>query len=77
MLLFHPSLYFVAKNFTRLLVLKTFKVHFLPYAKAISVLQDSEKVLKKRNKLIRIADKSEGGWKFVDEYLSDDVASNS
>jgi hypothetical protein len=29
------------------------------------------------NKLIRIADKSEGGWTTVDEYLSDEVASDS
>jgi hypothetical protein len=27
--------------------------------------------------LIRIADKSEGGWKTVDEYLSDEVAIDS
>ena len=46
------------------------------YIKVISVLQDYEKVLKKRNKLIRVADKSEGVWKTVNEYLSDDVASN-
>ena len=29
------------------------------------------------NKLIRFADKSEGGWGAVDEYLSDEVASDS
>jgi hypothetical protein len=34
-------------------------------------------VLKKRNKLIRLADKLEGGWRTVDEYLSDKVANDS
>ena len=27
--------------------------------------------------MIRIADKSEGGWRTVDEYLSDEIASDS
>ena len=45
--------------------------------KTVKLLEDSLAVLKKRNKLIRIADKSEGEWKTVDEYLSDEVASDS
>ncbi|CAC5397189.1 unnamed protein product [Mytilus coruscus] len=45
--------------------------------KAVRVLEDSSVQLKKRNKLIRIADKSEGVWRTVNEYLSDEVASDS
>ncbi|CAC5417612.1 unnamed protein product [Mytilus coruscus] len=45
--------------------------------KAISYLEDSNELLNKRNKHIRIADKSEGGWQTVSEYLSDELASDS
>ena len=34
------------------------------------------KKLKKRNKLILMADRSKAGWKIVEEYLTDEIASN-
>ena len=40
---------------------------------AKSIKEDIEK----QNKLLKIADKSIAGWGTVEEYLSDDLASNS
>ncbi|XP_072025653.1 uncharacterized protein [Amphiura filiformis] len=40
-------------------------------------IQQLQTDLKHRNKLIRLTDKSEGGWKVVDEYESDELASDS
>jgi hypothetical protein len=46
-------------------------------SKTDSILEGSITKPKKRNKLMRIADRSEGDSKTVHEYLSDEVASDS
>ena len=40
-------------------------------------LEEAKDLLKKRNKLIRIADKTPGRWLNVDEYDNEDYASDS
>ena len=40
-------------------------------------LNAASKGIKRRNKLLRITDKSEAGWAAVDVYLSDEIASES
>ena len=47
------------------------------HAKSISVFKGFVETLKKRNKPIRIAEKSDGDRKTVDEFLSDEVASDA
>ena len=44
---------------------------------ALVSIASAKKELEKRIKLIRIADKSDFGWNTVQEYLSDDLASDS
>ncbi|XP_072177446.1 uncharacterized protein [Diadema setosum] len=44
---------------------------------ALSKLKEGIADIRKRKKLIRLADKSDAGWSAVDEYLSDDLASDS
>ena len=41
------------------------------------LIEEGKELMRKRQKLIRIADKSVDGWKVVDEYVSDDLASGS
>lgn len=38
---------------------------------------EGKQLIRKRQKLIRIADKSADGWKVIDEYVSDELASGS
>ena len=42
-----------------------------------SLAKDARKLLRKRQKLIKIADKSRDGWQVVAEYESDELASGS
>ena len=41
------------------------------------LVAEGKEMLKKRQKLIRIADKSKDGWKVVEEYVSDELASDT
>ena len=45
--------------------------------RAVRRLQDLKDKLWKRNKVIKIADRSAAGWSTIDEYLSDDLADDS
>ena len=44
---------------------------------ADDLVDEGKKLIRKRQKLIRIADKSADGWKVVNEYVSDELASGS
>ncbi len=46
-------------------------------AQTLDFLRDIRKVLTRRNKLIRLADKSDAGWGVVEEYEKDELASDS
>ena len=45
--------------------------------KAKTLLEEGEKLISERQKLIRMADRSEHGWATVEEYLEDELAENS
>ena len=42
-----------------------------------TLVQEAQQIIRKRQKLIKIADRSKDGWLVVQEYESDDLASNS
>ena len=45
--------------------------------KAKTLLDERTKLVCERQKLIRMADRSEHGWVTVEEYLEDELADNS
>ena len=45
--------------------------------RVIGAAEEGEKVISERNKLIRIADRSEYGWDTVEEYQDDELAADS
>ena len=47
------------------------------YDKVKAALDSGTEVVSKRIKVIKLADKSDLGWSTVNEYLSDELASNS
>ena len=50
----------------------------IPESKDVcQLIKEGKELIRKRQKLIRIADKSADGCKVVDEYVSDDLASGS
>ena len=48
-----------------------------PNVAVSELIKEGKELILKRRKLIRIADKCVDGWKVVDEYMSDDLASRS
>ena len=46
------------------------------YEKAKQELEEGTQLIAKRQKVIKLADKSEFGWETVNEYLADDLASD-
>ena len=42
-----------------------------------AIITEAKTLLKTRQKLIKIADRNKNGWKVVEDYESDDLASNS